>query len=292
MKIYFITRFSILDYQHKAFELSRNFDAAEYEKSLFNKDRLEHKFEVFEKNTLSSILSQSNKDWEWHIYTSDRLPRHYKNRLGMLIEKEPRIKIFAVNGFKEFNKNVTQHKYTSNYATVRLDDDDGLCDKYVEKLQKYTDEKDKIISFPLGRRIEITKGKKVVGNTFESKNIAVGLAGIGLEIYSCGNHATIDQRYETIYDLTPNIYFINCSKHCDTQREFIDFKKLYLFKVKVYLNSCITKYGYKIINKESAIKSTMRGSSLPKNKCVKCVDNILNKIGYSIVKADGKTDGK
>ena len=72
---YIITRFSIFDYNYKGFILTKsckNID--EYKQLLFNKDRLDFKFFIFENITLKSILNQTNKKFIYLIYSSKLLP--------------------------------------------------------------------------------------------------------------------------------------------------------------------------------------------------------------------------
>ena len=62
MKVYFITRFSILDYNHKAWFISK-LSKEEYAKKLFSKERLDFKFDAFGKMVLPSIfMPDSYKD--------------------------------------------------------------------------------------------------------------------------------------------------------------------------------------------------------------------------------------
>ena len=57
MIVYFITRFSIFDYDFKGYKLTKNL-GIEDKSYLFSKERLDYKFDSFEKITLPSIVSQ------------------------------------------------------------------------------------------------------------------------------------------------------------------------------------------------------------------------------------------
>lgn len=220
MKVYFVTRFSIYDPSFKGFRLSRNRDRRDYERRLFSKARLEHKFEVFEAITLPSIVAQSNHDWQWLIYSSDRLPEEYATRLAALVRNHANITVIHVSSFAEFFEKDMCYDYEDLYATVRLDDDDGLNSCFVETLQGYSGYAGSIVSFTEGRRAKVSKGRVIVGEKLSERNCALGLSGIGLKIYRCGRHSDLHTRYNVIYDATPNMYLLGCSPFTDTERGF------------------------------------------------------------------------
>lgn len=59
-----------------------------------------------------------------------------------------------------------------------------------------------------------------IGEQYTRFNIAVGLCAIGMNIYNCGNHTTINKRYNIIYNNQPDMYLLNCSEYCDSIRTF------------------------------------------------------------------------
>lgn len=222
LKIYFITRFSILDYNCKAWVMT-SMEKDNYSKTLFADDRLNAKFEAFEKMTLPSIVNQTNQNYEWLILTSNYLPQLYMNRLKKDIEKYPQIKLFTVENMVEFKKIVKEYPYQKLYATVRIDDDDGLNVNYVKLMQKYQYNDQCIITFPKGRAYKIIdKQIEVMNYEINSPMLALGLAAINMNIYLCGSHHNINQRYNVIYDKTPESYHIFLSPFCDTKRGFKD----------------------------------------------------------------------
>ena len=56
---------------------------------------------------------------------------------------------------------------------------------------------------------------------FNQRNIAVGLCAINMNIYDCGNHTKVHNKYSVIYDKTPDMYYINCGEFCYSGRKFI-----------------------------------------------------------------------
>jgi|GEM_PF-6140560 len=233
MKVYFITRFSIYDPQFRGFRLTTDYDQNEYEKRLFDKDRLNHKFDTLQKITLPSVVEQSCDDWKWLIYTSDRMPDECRARLRALVKDYTNIELITVKDFSEFFEKDFSYNYGNSFATVRLDDDDGLSKCFVEKLQQYSKNVGSIICFTEGTLVKYAKGRVVMGEKVSEKNNAQGLAGIGVKIYGCGRHSDIDTRYNVIYDSTPNMFLLTSSPFTDTKRAFtawgrvlIKFKRL------------------------------------------------------------------
>jgi len=145
------------------------------------------------------------------------LPIEYQNRLLASTNKYKNIKIFFINSFKEFNKS---KRIEDKYCTVRLDDDDGLNKNFVKILQQYKDKTKEIISFPNGTECTISNNKIIYGGGVCVKNNAQGLSAIEMNIYKCGDHTKINNKFKVTYDMTPDMYLLNCSEFCDTKREF------------------------------------------------------------------------
>jgi len=220
MKVYFITRFSIFDPAFGGFRITKKKDPIEYKKELFDRERLDFKFEVFERVTFPSIINQTFDDWEWIIYTSDQLPLNYMCRLKDLIKNHSRIVIFTVKDFKEFFDRTETFNYKKPFATVRIDDDDALNKNFAEKLQVYANNWGNIISFTEGSLGKYRAGHLIMGQKISEKNNAQGLAAIGINIYSCGRHSDIHLRYNVIYDNSPGMFILTCSPFTDTKRGF------------------------------------------------------------------------
>jgi hypothetical protein len=213
MNHYIITRFSILDSPTKKGFLNNS------ENHLFSKDRLDFKFFVFDKMTYSSVINQTYTNYKWLIYASAYLPQVYKEKLNNYQNKN--IDIIYVNDFRDMGirrKEILTNK--NNYTTIRLDDDDGISANFLELLNRHSDKKNKIISFPNGVRYTMQNNNIVFGSKISWPKIALGLTAIEFDIYSAGNHTNVDKKYEVIYDNTENTYYLCCSKFCDTKREF------------------------------------------------------------------------
>ena len=206
MKVYFITRFSIFDpnYRFKT-NSGGTMDPEVYRSILYCPERMSVKLFAFFNITLPSILAQLNKNWEWHIYIGEQMPLAYKDKLKSI--KDPRIKIIEVSDRSSFDQSVAEYTYAPSYATVRLDDDDGLHKSYVNVLQKYRNNHGCVISFPLGRTMGLIKHNIIMGAACNHEMIALGLAGVQMDIYSTGDHMNIINKYPVIRNNTPNMYY-------------------------------------------------------------------------------------
>lgn len=221
---YIITRFSILDYTFKGYRLTIDQTEEDYKNILFDKNRLDFKFNVFEKMTLSSIMNQTSNNYTWLIYTSIYLPDEYKTELINLVKSNKNIKIIYVNTFKEFFDDINKQIIHDEYTTIRLDDDDdGLNNRFIETLNNYNynDMKNKILSFPKGKKFKVDNNI-IFGNNIKYLNIALGLTAFNMNIYKCGDHTKINDKYDVIYNNDiEEAYYVCCSEYCDKKKNII-----------------------------------------------------------------------
>ena len=282
MKTYFISRFNIFDYNFKGFQLTLRNDQAAYADLFFNEDRLEFKTNIFINVTFPSVIKQDNSNWEWHIYTSKHLPLKYLNRIKTAAMKNINIHVIEVENFDEFYTQITDFPYDANYATVRLDDDDALYEGYVTLLNKYKNQKGRIISFPYGHEYYYLNGKKKIGNKCFKPNIALGLAAINKVIYNCGDHSKISARYNIIYNNTPDVYLLCCSPHCDTKRPLTKAITI-LIRFKSSINDKLKKYGLTIIRLNSLSNKTDVESIVLGSTIIRWCNIVFSLFGYIIV---------
>jgi len=219
---YIITRFSIFDYNYKGFILTKtckNID--EYKQLLFNKDRLDFKFFIFENITLKSILNQANKKFIYLIYSSKLLPDEYKEKLNSLVNNIENIKLIYVENFDEMYKSMDEIIIEPNYTTSRLDDDDRLDSSFINVIKSYNNCSNiEILSFPYGSDFVINENKEIINrNAVSIKNIAIGLTAFDRNIYYCGNHSRVHNFFKTYYDLNISMYGVCCSEYCDSKRK-------------------------------------------------------------------------
>ncbi len=218
MNIVFLTRFSIFETNIKAWRINKHNDIGNYKKKLFDKDRLENRFNNFEKICLPSILQQTSHQWKWHIGISDQLPNTYKQKIASLCT-DRRIHIYPVSGINHFVDLCDQSD--TNYATVRLDDDDALNANFCNKLLDYKSYDKQVISFPFGSRVILDNNKICYGTEVFYPKIALGLSAINFNILRAGDHSSIDSRYKVVYNNTKDMYYVNCGQYSESQRKFL-----------------------------------------------------------------------
>jgi hypothetical protein len=200
METYIITRFSILDVDCGDWIISRDDkDKEQLKKKLFDETRLREKFWAFENVTYRSIINQTNQNFFWMIFISNELPIKYKDKLYAY--ERHNVKIFEVINMAEFFNILKNSKYSPEYSTVRLDDDDGLNINFIKKVNNIyrNSRKTEILSFPFGIKFTRKDGEIFIEKKKMNKpKIALGLTKFNGNIYSCRDHRTdILQRNET-----------------------------------------------------------------------------------------------
>jgi hypothetical protein len=140
----FITRFSILaEPGTQGWHMTRTItDMEQYRAALFSPARLNAKFQMFEKVTLPSVMAQTSRAFDWHIFTAEALPAPFLARLRTVTAPYAiYITIHTVDGMKSFRSGVNEiceglkARFGENgFATSRLDDDDGVGPRIVERL--------------------------------------------------------------------------------------------------------------------------------------------------------------
>ena len=229
---YIITRLSVLDitptrksnsgaYSETKWYLKEQ-SPEEKRAYLFNPKRLATKFNAFECMTAPSIKNQTYSGYTWLIYTSDKLPAEYKERLEKY--RGDKIKIIYVKDFDSMEADLNRRlRGKKNYTTLRIDDDDGLNKKFLEEINKYASNpsaKGTIISIPRGRLYTLRNKKIVYGSPVFSNRIALGLTAVGFNIMDAGIHTQVNKKYKVMYPTMKNAYSLFASKQSLTKRKF------------------------------------------------------------------------
>lgn len=222
MKYFIGIRFSIFTNGVKAYS-----DPA-YRERLLDSQRLKYRLRIF-KGIVLPCLNQlripEGDEAEVLLFYSDEIGSLLINELQYCSEEcaldTTLVPVSATEKFSnlfsdQVHGSLRDEPANAVYATVRMDDDDALSPDYLMHLKKYMrPEFDNfVVSFPLGY-IGLWSPKK---NQWEKlafyyfPKIALGLARIGVwrslgsessrvrNIYQCGNHMRIDQRYPLIMD--------------------------------------------------------------------------------------------
>lgn len=241
--IFLIIRYSVLT---NGVKLSRDVSLDEYKEKLFNPSRLKNRSEIFKNITLKSIESQ--KDCPCYvkllICVSREMPVNFKLDLYESLRNIEFKNNFSfdvveldasdslTNKITKYIKGYVAGKGEHKFATVRLDDDDGLSSLFCLKLYQYI--KNDIIgvpiSFPYGYEGFYDLGKKCffdIRHWYYPK-IALGLAFINkyteekgfldqkVSVYHLGSHTKIDVNYPVLLDSRFPAYFRTLSTYNDS----------------------------------------------------------------------------
>lgn len=173
---------------------------------MHNEARLAHKFNVFEKVTKPSVLTQTDEDFQWHIFAGEFLK-------GKLQCEDTRMVLHYVTA-KDFHKKCSE--IATGITSIRLDDDDGISPFLLERLDRYSEG---VISFPRGRQFKVQDGDIVFSDIpTVQPNVSAGMARINGDIHECGNHALVPTKYNVVYDDLEDAYYQCCSEFCYTNR--------------------------------------------------------------------------
>jgi len=131
VKHYIITRFSV--------QMGPGFQ--KNSQNLFESDRLETRFLIFETFCLPSVIGQTSKNFNWLILIDRDLPTLYLGRLQNLLNDYENIHLVTYDHAMDLKKldfiEDIVGKIRSKYViTSRLDDDDALRSTFVEKIQQ------------------------------------------------------------------------------------------------------------------------------------------------------------
>lgn len=242
----------------------------DYKKILFNKDRLNIKQEIFKSVTLKSLkkidfITPEDTQLKVHILTSDELPLDNINFLEKITHEYDFIEIKKssvkdASLHRDFNEYLSENiLFGESYASVRLDDDDGLSTEWLKELLHYLNNEtysNHVISlcggYALALDNEATFQKMV---EWKWRFASAGMAYIGkktqgknLNIYSCGNHSIPDNRYITILDAR-NRYFVRT--YNDFNDSGVDFPRGSLVNTNLAEELLLSNFGIMLPNHSS-----------------------------------------
>ncbi|WP_198008124.1 glycosyltransferase [Rhodobacter ferrooxidans] len=192
-------------------------DPAALEAQLYDPDRLQRRFDLFEKLTLPSLLAQTDDGFQTVFLTGRNLPEPAMKRLRDVVAPLKGAKVVAMAAFKHYPAMQRafaglRNDSASHFTSFRLDDDDALDRGFVTRLRKITralvtargSDRPLAVGFNRGLFLE----KKAEGNTLyevtEKLPLGIGLglcvpAGSDENIFR-RNHRHLPQYYSTYTD--------------------------------------------------------------------------------------------
>lgn len=106
---------------------------------LYDPERLERRLHLFEKLTLPSLLSQSEKNFQLAIIIGKDMPPRHRNHLEFLLARMPNATLFPLEPIHREVAHVIslmRDRNASFLATTRLDDDDAISNDCVDSIQR------------------------------------------------------------------------------------------------------------------------------------------------------------
>ena len=219
-------------------KIGRETDFESYCNSLFAPGRLAAHENLLLQLALPSLVGQSrlldDRDFRLQIYTSTLLPEVHRNRLDEATEPYDWIEVIDVDpdGSPDFSGNIrrflldtkrAENSGWETFATIRLDDDDGLCRTYLDDLSDFVKPEycGMCVSFAKGYMANYEPHAAKLCNFIECnyfKN-AQGLAHINAfnydtgelrhtpaTVFDLGNHLMVDQLVPVICDARKHSY--------------------------------------------------------------------------------------
>lgn len=110
---------------------------------LYAPERMARRFASFENVTLPSILAQSDQDFTYVVITSQAMPEIYKARLAELCARSKAIRLVIADSpeLTDVTTPILQDLSDRHEQVVqfRLDDDDAIAQRYVERVHDYSE---------------------------------------------------------------------------------------------------------------------------------------------------------
>lgn len=212
-----VIRFSVLA---EGFAISLYGGMDKLREYLFAKESLEFRFHLFENLGLPSLLRQTDPDFQVVLLTSTELPDWARARLDEMVAPYPNLHILAEAPDKhnKLIRKAYQHIPAGEHthrAAFRLDNDDGLCTTFVERLKHlsqgllrlHDEDVPTIISFNKGFYVELDPdGPNNVYDTVEREPLSTGTTLLSRSDFKLNpyryNHRAAAQHFNTYTEIS------------------------------------------------------------------------------------------
>lgn len=130
---------------------------------LYDPERLEMRFAMFEAFTLPSLKAQTDQDFTFLVVIGDDLPDNYVHRLQNLVSGIPQVVLqrHAPGPHRDVMKaaiNSVRHPSTDPCLQFRLDDDDAVAITYVETLRAKAEKATELLDQERSIAIDFNQG--------------------------------------------------------------------------------------------------------------------------------------
>lgn len=151
---YIITRFNIILNNQVLNNQIDKIDVSTDEKYL------QYRFSLFEKYTVPSVKTQSNKNFIWIVLFSARTPKKFKNKIKQIQSELPNFRPIFLETSDEIQVilfEIFKRERTGTLVTSRLDNDDAISFNYVQTVQNNIEHngKTELLVFPDGIQFDL-----------------------------------------------------------------------------------------------------------------------------------------
>lgn len=177
------------------------------ERYLYDPERLEKRFNLFENLTLPSLFRQTDKNFKLGILIAESFPENWALRLKGLVEEHENIKIIQlptmihIRAIYQAYDLLKTEKNTTHIASFRLDDDDAVHKDIIARTREHaetivqvgTNRKNPfVISFNRGfyLRAKTKKSDYSFGEFYEKTPVAAGMTLVS----PVGNRSNVFRR--------------------------------------------------------------------------------------------------
>ncbi|MBT0959465.1 riboflavin synthase subunit beta [Alphaproteobacteria bacterium KMM 3653] len=133
---------------------------------LYGAERLEERFRYFETFTLPGLRYQTDEDFTFLVLTGNQMPKPYRERLHDMLATLPQARLLEYEpmNHREAVKKAIQEHITIEQGAVaqfRLDDDDGVSYRFVQRLREAWEDGRKIMQRENRFAVDFNQGYKV-----------------------------------------------------------------------------------------------------------------------------------
>ena len=190
---------------------------------IFDRARLQRRFQLFEDVCLPSLVAQTDQNFNMMLITSRDLPDWAHDRLMGLVGKLPNFYVRAYRPLANIQRIFKRSAFemldpaAPITASFRLDDDDALASDYIARLRTHMvpEKAGKIVTFSHGYQVALSDGALLVGNdTRECGSAGLALVQRGnvlsipetVTIHCLGGHRKVGQFAPVINDKAEAMY--------------------------------------------------------------------------------------
>ena len=218
LQVIVVIRFSYL--AETGFRLSRK-GLEGVRDTLYNPERLERRFQLFEALTLPSLLGQSDPDFTLAVLIGEDFPADFRARLARMIAPMRDARIVALPPYNNYRSTKLaiescRQEGATHLLTLRLDDDDALGRDVIEAQKQIAPivagagpaDAPAVICFNNGLFLELSEGGNRIYSVIEKLPLGIGMgmiAPVGARptIFST-DHRRVHTRWNTYTEaLTP-----------------------------------------------------------------------------------------